>query len=89
MKIPGAANNLEMYSELSHTSRYGPQNEYDDYEYLFKLCIIGDPNCGKTNILSRYCNDKFNPYSVTTVAVEFVSKIVEIDLFGELKKIRL
>ena len=64
-------------------------NEEDDYEYLFKIIIIGDSNCGKTKILQRYCNDVFVADSQATIGVEFISKIVEIDQNGETRKIRL
>lgn len=79
--------NKSLYSEISHTSR--KINEDDDYEYLFKIIIIGDANCGKTKILQRYCNDTFEQKAAPTIGVEFISKIVEIDQYGENKKIRL
>ena len=32
----------------------------DEYDYLFKLIIVGDSNVGKTNIMSKYIKDQFN-----------------------------
>ena len=32
----------------------------DDYDYLFKLIIIGDSYVGKTNIMSQYIKKEFN-----------------------------
>ena len=66
-----------MYSEISRSSRL--VNENEDYEYLFKIIIIGDSNCGKTKILQWYCNDVFVSDTQATIGVEFISKIVDID----------
>ena len=76
-----------MLSEVSRSSRLLKYEE--DYEYLFKILIIGDSNCGKTKILHRYCNDVFENDSKATIGVEFISKVVEIDQNGETKRIRL
>ena len=35
-----------------------------DYDYLFKVIIIGDPNIGKTSLLLRFADDKFNDKNV-------------------------
>ena len=44
------------------------------YDYLFKIILIGDTQVGKTNILSKYIKDKFNPLSKATIGVEFGKK---------------
>ena len=51
----------------------------DEYDYLFKLIIVGDTNVGKTNIMSKYIKDQFNITSKSTIGVEFGTKILEID----------
>ena len=51
----------------------------DEYDYLFKLIIVGDTNVGKTNIMSKYTKDQFNITSKSTIGVEFGTKILEID----------
>ncbi|ESW96476.1 GTP-binding protein YPT31/YPT8 [Ogataea parapolymorpha DL-1] len=50
-----------------------------DYEYLFKIVLIGDSSVGKTNLLSRFTRDEFNPDSRATIGVEFATRTVEID----------
>ena len=51
----------------------------DEYDYLFKLIIVGDTNVGKTNIMSKYIKDQFNITSKSTIGVELGTKILEID----------
>lgn len=41
------------------------------YDYVFKIVIIGDTGVGKSNILSRYVNNRFKVDSQTTIGVEF------------------
>ena len=51
----------------------------EEYDYLFKLIIIGDSNVGKTNIMSQYIKQEFNINSKSTVGVEFGNKIIKIN----------
>ena len=51
----------------------------DEYDFLFKLIIVGDSNVGKTNIMSKYIHNTFNYTSKSTIGVEFGTKIVKID----------
>ena len=51
----------------------------DEYDYLFKLIIVGDSNVGKTNIMSKYIKDQFNINSKSTIGVEFGAKNLDID----------
>ncbi|QPG72989.1 Rab GTPase ypt32 [Brettanomyces nanus] len=50
-----------------------------DYEYLFKIVLIGDSSVGKTNLLSRFTRDEFNPDSRATIGVEFATRTLEIN----------
>ena len=50
-----------------------------DYDMIFKLILIGDSAVGKTNILSKFIEDKFDKDSKATVGVEFGTKNFEID----------
>ncbi|KAI8972130.1 small monomeric GTPase [Pilobolus umbonatus] len=51
----------------------------DDYDYLFKIVIIGDSSVGKSNLLTRFTTDEFNLESKSTIGVEFATKNLEID----------
>ena len=37
------------------------------YDWLVKILIIGDSGVGKTNMLMRICDDKFNQNHITTL----------------------
>jgi len=50
------------------------ENENYDYDLVFKIVLIGDSSVGKTNLLSRFVDDKFNPESQATIGVEFATK---------------
>ncbi|EGR34812.1 Rab8-family small gtpase, putative [Ichthyophthirius multifiliis] len=61
-----------------------PQKD-TEYDWLVKLLIIGDSGVGKTNILLRFCDDKFSQTHLTTIGIDFKMKKIEIDN----KKIKL
>lgn len=48
-------------------------------DYLFKIVIIGDSAVGKSNLLSRYARNEFNPNSKATIGVEFQTQCLQID----------
>lgn len=51
----------------------------DDYDYLFKLVLIGDSGVGKSNLLSRFTRNEFILESKSTIGVEFATKSLNID----------
>ena len=53
--------------------------EQNEYTMLFKIVIIGDTYVGKTNILSRYISNEFDPNSNSTIGVELTTKSYNFD----------
>mmetsp|Transcript_57934 Transcript_57934/g.116146 ORF Transcript_57934/g.116146 Transcript_57934/m.116146 type:complete len:216 (+) Transcript_57934:60-707(+) len=51
----------------------------DDFDYLFKVVLLGDSNVGKSNLLSRFTRDEFDQESRSTIGVEFASKTVTVN----------
>ena len=49
------------------------------YNMIFKIVLIGDTSVGKTNILSKYLSNEFDPDSKATVGVEFGTKDFKIE----------
>jgi small GTP-binding protein len=54
-------------------------SEHDDYDYLFKIVLIGDSGVGKSNILSRFTRNEFSVESKSTIGVEFATRSIEIE----------
>jgi len=52
---------------------------YDNYDYLFKVLLIGDSNSGKSCVLNRYTDDVFTDNYFSTIGVDFKIRTTEID----------
>nr|XP_023409843.1 ras-related protein Rab-25 isoform X1 [Loxodonta africana] len=48
----------------------------EDYNFVFKVVLIGESGVGKTNLLSRFTRNEFNHDSRTTIGVEFSTRTV-------------
>ena len=59
----------------------------DEYDYLFKVLLIGDSSVGKTSVLLRYVDDKFNAEFQTTIGVDF--KVSSFMMNGKNLKLQL
>jgi len=51
----------------------------DEYDFLFKVVLIGDSAVGKSNLLSRFTRNEFNIESKSTIGVEFATRSVPCD----------
>ena len=56
-----------------------------NFDYMFKLLIIGNSSVGKTSFLFRYADDSFTSAFVSTVGIDFKVKTV----FRNDKRIKL
>ncbi|KHJ89356.1 hypothetical protein OESDEN_10821 [Oesophagostomum dentatum] len=50
----------------------------DEYDFLYKVILIGDSGVGKSNLLSRFARNTFNMESKSTIGVEFSTKIITV-----------
>lgn len=48
-----------------------------EYDYLFKIVLIGDSGVGKSNILSRFTRNEFCLESKSTIGVEFATRTLQ------------
>lgn len=55
------------------------------FDFLFKLLLIGDSGVGKTSIIYRFVENKFESSFITTIGIDFKIRTVEL----EGKKIKL
>ena len=53
--------------------------EEKNYDYLFKILVIGDYKVGKTSLITRFSQDIFSEDNFLTFAIDFKTKIIEID----------
>ncbi|KAL4866066.1 hypothetical protein BDV12DRAFT_139167 [Aspergillus spectabilis] len=51
----------------------------DEYDFLFKVVLIGDSGVGKSNLLSRFTRNEFNLDSKSTIGVEFATRSIQVD----------
>ena len=53
-----------------------------EYDYLFKVVLIGDSGVGKSNLLSRFSRNEFHLESKSTIGVEFATRTVQVFFVG-------
>ncbi|KAK9217330.1 hypothetical protein WN943_005957 [Citrus x changshan-huyou] len=65
----------------------------EEYDYLFKVVLIGDSGVGKSNLLSRFTRNEFCLESKSTIGVEFTTrtlqKIRTVELDGKTIKLQI
>lgn len=49
-----------------------------EYDYLFKIVLIGDAGVGKTSIVRRYTDGIFTSAGIPTIGVDFCIKTLHI-----------
>ncbi|CAL8301800.1 unnamed protein product [Merluccius merluccius] len=76
-----------MASNESRLQQPPPQKDAADqnFDFMFKLLIIGNSSVGKTSFLFRYADDSFTSAFVSTVGIDFKVKTV----FRNDKRIKL
>eukprot|EP01083_Nonionella_stella_P092849 260072_1 len=50
-----------------------------DYDYLYKLVLVGDTLVGKSNIMRRYTDDTFTDKYIPTIGLDFQIRTERID----------
>ncbi|CAK9297287.1 unnamed protein product [Gordionus sp. m RMFG-2023] len=58
-----------------------------EYDYLFKLLLIGDSGVGKSCLLIRFADDTYTESYISTIGVDF--KIRSIELDGKIIKLQI
>ena len=58
-----------------------------DYDYLFKVLLLGDSDVGKSSLILRYTDETFNSKLVNSIGVDFKMKKREID--GKIIKVQI
>jgi Ras-related protein Rab-1A len=89
-----------MNTELLDEDQTVEENQKDDYplpkkitefvsqfDYMFRICIIGDASVGKTSLLTRYCDNVFKESYTNTIGVDF--RVVSLKYKDLLAKIHV
>jgi len=70
------------FPEKKNTTNMSPE-----YDYLFKLLLIGDSGVGKSCLLLRFADDTYTQSYISTIGVDF--KIRTIELEGKTCKLQI
>lgn len=57
----------------------------EQYDFLYKVVLVGDMNVGKTFLLARYVKNQLPKASGPTIGVEFATKTVRLDSGNTIK----
>ena len=50
-----------------------------EYDYFMKIVLVGASGVGKSSLMLRFTDDKFNETYVNTIGVDFRFRTLEID----------
>ena len=50
-----------------------------DYDYLYKILLLGDSNAGKSSIILRYTENSFDSSIVSSIGVDFKMKKMKFE----------
>jgi len=58
---------------------YSTSKGSDEYEFIFKVLLLGNSNVGKSSLFLRFVDDIWNDTFVPTIGVDFKIKTFDID----------
>lgn len=58
-----------------------------EYDYVFKILLVGDSSVGKSSLLMRFADDIFTDQFLPTIGVDF--KIRTIETAGSVVKLQM
>ena len=58
-----------------------------NYDYMFKVILIGDSGVGKTSILSKFVGEEVIKSHISTIGIDFKMKCLTLD--GKAVKIQI
>jgi hypothetical protein len=67
---------LHLFQMAGQDPKWQKDAADQNFDYMFKLLIIGNSSVGKTSFLFRYADDSFTSAFVSTVGIDFKVKTV-------------
>ena len=58
-------------------------NLLPDFDYLYKIALLGDATVGKTNLLLRFTENTFSLNITPTVGYDYKSKKITLDKYNK------
>ena len=58
-----------------------------DYDFLYKVILVGNSGTGKTAILKRFVDNEFQENHISTIGVDF--KVKTLNLNGKKTKLQI
>ena len=68
-----------MKSEEENKTNLNNNSSTNDYEYLFKILLIGNSNVGKSSLFLRFVDEIWKENFVPTIGVDFKIKSIKIN----------
>lgn len=62
-----------------HLAPHLQQHQQQQQSYNFKVVLLGEGCVGKTSLVLRYVDDRFNPNHITTLQASFLAKKLNIN----------
>ena len=50
-----------------------------EYEFVFKILLVGDSGVGKSSLVTRFISDSFTEKYYNTIGIDFKVRIIELD----------
>jgi small GTP-binding protein len=50
-----------------------------EYDFIIRLVLVGEAGAGKSTLIQQYSKGEFNPFYVSTIGVDFHTKILDVD----------
>lgn len=70
-------NNMDQtYLNKSKPNKSNKSNSEKEYDFLFKIVLIGNNSVGKSSIVSRFTDNVFDNTYVSTIGVDFRLKLI-------------
>ncbi|PRP80200.1 rab11A, RAB family GTPase [Planoprotostelium fungivorum] len=64
---------------VHHRKKMSATPAQEEYDYLYKIVLIGDSGVGKSNLLSRFSRNEFNLETKSTIGVEFATRSIRTE----------